>query len=106
MELCGASRGHLLGALIASLRLEGVERVVLVDPRWPRAGAGDDDGARATLLWNGTFHSCSAGVTRLDSKPYIQVTGPEQPGWEMVTFAAGEEYSLADASQQPALFEP
>ena len=42
VELCGASRGHLLGALIASLRLEGVERVVLVDPRWPRAGAGDD----------------------------------------------------------------
>merc|ERR1712185_793282 len=68
---------------------------------WMRAAdAGDDDGARATLLWNGTFHSCSAGVTRLDSKPYIQVTGPEAPGWEMVTFAAGEEYSLADASSQ------
>ena len=42
VELCGASRGHLLGALIASMRLEGVARVVLVDPRWPRAGAGDD----------------------------------------------------------------
>ena len=45
VELCGASRGHLLGALIASMRLEGVERVVLVDPRWPRAGAGDDASA-------------------------------------------------------------
>ena len=42
VELCGASRGHVLGALIASMKMEGVAEVVLVDNRWPRTGAGDD----------------------------------------------------------------
>ena len=50
VELCGASRGHLLGALIASMRLEGVARVVLVDPRWPRDDAsGDAAGGAASV---------------------------------------------------------
>ena len=42
VELCGASRGHVLGAFIASMKIEGVAEVVIVDNRWPRTGAGDD----------------------------------------------------------------
>ena len=42
VELCGASRGHVLGALLASMKMEGVAEVVIVDNRWPRTGAGDD----------------------------------------------------------------
>ena len=55
VELCGASRGHVLGALIASMKLEGVAEVVLVDPRWPRTGAGDDASRAAAAAKGNTL---------------------------------------------------
>ena len=57
VELCGASRGHLLGALIASMRLEGVERVAARGPAMAPRGRGrrrirrerpQEDGRRAS----------------------------------------------------------
>ena len=66
-----------------------------------RAADADDDAA-ATELWSSTLVTCSSGVPRLDSQPYVRVSG-DTPGWEIATFAA-EDYYLGDSGSGGKVF--